>query len=130
MNGLAVDRATADGALCGASGVPISVPVVTIGQCMGTQWAESAHSDLAFLRSYKQGSTVSFLSGAARIHAGDKRWDDGLPPWDGVSIRVTGNGVDRTVTTGADGRYALTGLEPGAYELRVSVARYIPSTQE
>ena len=47
---------------------------------------------------------------------------DGQTPLEGVEISVTGNGVDETVATGADGRWTVPIQEPGTYTVSIDPA--------
>src|SRR5690349_7582844 len=44
----------------------------------------------------------------------------------GAQVSVTGNGVQRSVATGADGSYAFPNLPPGNYTVRVSFPGFTP----
>lgn len=47
---------------------------------------------------------------------------DGQTPLEGVEISVTGNGVDETVATGADGRWTVPIQETGTYTVSIDTA--------
>ena len=47
---------------------------------------------------------------------------DGQTPLEGVEISVTGNGVDETVATGADGRWTVPIQEVGTYTVSIDPA--------
>jgi branched-chain amino acid transport system permease protein len=47
---------------------------------------------------------------------------DGQTPIEGVEITVTGNGVDETVATGADGRWMIGVAEPGTYTVSIDTS--------
>ncbi len=47
---------------------------------------------------------------------------DGQTPLEGVEISVTGNGVDETVATGADGRWTVPIQAPGTYTVSIDPA--------
>jgi hypothetical protein len=44
----------------------------------------------------------------------------------GATIKISGNGVEKSVTTGADGSYTVTGLTSGNYTVRVSFPGFTP----
>src|SRR5215470_7481233 len=42
----------------------------------------------------------------------------------GAAVRITGNRIDKTVSTGIDGSYSIPGLPPGRYNVRASFAGF------
>src|SRR5467141_811226 len=82
---------------------------------------------------YVAALVIVFLAGAARVVAqgaggtilGVVTDPSGSAVATGtVTIRNAGTGVDRTVSTNADGLYVAPNLIPGTYEVRVSAAGF------
>lgn len=130
LSGPSADAAKAAGALGGARGVPLTSPLVSTGQCTGTMLAEYAAEDLHYLRRFRTGSVQPYIYGHVRMHADEGMWDDRLPGLPGVFVHLTGNELERTVTSGADGRFEIAGLAPGSYELTAAVPGYFPASPE
>jgi hypothetical protein len=88
------------------------------GICTRTRPASGAAEDLEFLRAQARRPSGVTISGS--VGRPLDRWDEGgrkFDPLEGVRVMVSGPAGQREVLTDARGRYELSGLPPGAYEV-------------
>ncbi|MGH3681511.1 MAG: S8 family serine peptidase, partial [Natronosporangium sp.] len=93
-------------------------------QCGGTAddnnvWGEGRLDALALLQAAPIGDTGTLTGVISDAGTGD--------PIGGATVHVTGDGVDRTLTTGPDGSYR-TALVPGGYTVEASAFGYLSQT--
>lgn len=89
------------------------------GICTRTMPAAAAGADVEFLRALARRSSGVTVSG--RVGRPLDKWDESgdraLEPLEGVRVTVVGRAGMREAFTDARGRYELTGLPPGHYEI-------------
>lgn len=100
---------------------------LSVGECGGTKSIAKAQNDLAFLRNIPAGDRNGKISGSVFGIGFDpqlNRYDDTTLA--GVPLLLTGNGINKTILTNAEGDYELSGLKAGNYSLQV----YLPDIYE
>jgi len=96
--------------------------------CTRSRAVEYADEDLQFLRAYLAGKTNTEISGTVRYRPDEpdesRLGEKGRTPINDVSVTISG--ADRSYKTSTDpnGRYALSGLPPGKYEVSAELAGY------
>ena len=85
--------------------------------CLGSVRLEIAREDLQFARRVARGGAVSFLFGS--VYAGSHS------PIAGVEVLADGRGKQYRVLTDAEGRFTISPVAPGKYELRAAHAGYV-----
>jgi hypothetical protein len=114
---------------------PDRLPVIySARECSGTRSAtETAgwDADLKYLRAYQNGAATPSVRGRVTE---DARFGifgiDPLPGLRGVKMTLTGNGLNRSVQTDADGYYAFDNIPPGAYTVAPFLQPYFARSGE
>lgn len=96
--------------------------------CTRSRAIEYADEDMQFLKSYLAGKTSTQITGTVRYrpdephdsHLGEK----GRTPLEDVSVTISGAGRSYQTKTDAIGRYAISNLPPGKYEVKAELAGY------
>jgi hypothetical protein len=84
--------------------------------CLGTVRLDLAGEDLQFARRLKQGGGAAFLFGATQ--------KNGRGPLAGVEILASGQGKQYRAITDQQGKFKISPVEPGEYEIRAALAGY------
>lgn len=95
-------------------------------ECTGTREVPEQVDlgDLAFLRSWKAGKTVTRVYGRVLDHA-YAAWPQPDPPaLRGATVTLTGATLRRTATTDSHGAYSFTGIPAGQYSLSAALDGY------
>jgi hypothetical protein len=109
--GPAKETAVVDGVLFPAS----TETIVYTGECWGSQEAEHAADDIAFLQQFVRSPPPARIFGSVRIHANERYWYGDHPPLSGVRIQIAGPSGVANITTGTAGDYAFPDVNPGKY---------------
>jgi len=96
--------------------------------CTRSRAVEAASEDLQFLRSYLAGETMTKIYGRVRYRP-DKPDEGGLgtagrTPMKDVTVNVSGAGRSFQAKTDANGRYSVSGLPAGQYEIDAELPGY------
>jgi len=85
-------------------------------ECTGTRDAATAADDIAWLRSWKKGDTLTRIQGLVL---------DGLDwPLSGVKVIAKSRNGNAEATTNATGVFSFEPVEPGEYDLNATLASY------
>lgn len=96
--------------------------------CTRSRAVEYADEDLQFLKAYLAGKTNTQVSGTIRYRPDEpndsRLGDEGRTPMKDVSVTISGAGRPFRTKTDASGRYSISGLPPGNYEVNAELAGY------
>ena len=96
--------------------------------CTRSRAVEYADEDLHFLDTYVHGKTATEISGTVRFspdEADDTSLDtEGGTPMKDVRVTIVSEGREYGATTDASGRYSISRIPAGTYEIRAELAGY------
>ncbi len=100
-----------------------SVKSLSTNICSRTKPLAEADEDLVFLRNLPRAGVGARIYGtvATIIKSADAEGTDTMQPLVGITVKMKGAHRTFDATTDSEGRYELTGLEPGEYQVQAIV---------
>jgi hypothetical protein len=95
--------------------------------CTRTTSLVHSNEDLAYLRGLSKAKPGGTIFGKVERYTGDREYGpyELAGPMAGVKVLITGQGARHEIVTDKDGRYQVSGLQPGGYDVRAELPDYL-----
>ena len=101
---------------------------IPVRGCTRSRAVEYADEDLQFLKTYLTGKTSTQISGTVRYQPDEpddsRLGEPGRTPMKDVSVMISGAGRSFQTKTDASGRYSISGVPAGEYEVSAELAGF------
>ena len=99
--------------------------LVWSGRCTRSRRVEDADEDLAFLKKYKSGKVTTEIFGTVLFRPDDPEdSDEARTPLKDVHVTLSLDGKQFQAVTDSAGRYSVTKIPPGEYEIQAELPGY------